>query len=231
MPRLDNMNNISVIIPAKDEERTIGEVIKKTLFITDNIIVIDDSSRDATFKIAKQYNVTVMAGPNKGKGALIRFAINNVKSDILVFIDADGSHDPQDIPKLVSSIVEDKADMVIASRITGGSGELGGCLSNLIRLFGNLLSTYIVNLLWGNGIKLTDVQNGFKAIKRNVVVELNLCENSFAIEQELVIKCLKKGFKILEIPSYETKRLHGKSHLNPVIMLPKYIWCFVRNLW
>lgn len=226
-------SKVAIIIPAKDEEHTIGEVLDNLLlnFDADNLTVVDDESSDRTAEIARWKNVRVMQGKGKGKGAAIKAAIKNVRSDILVFIDADGSHKPEDIPALIQPIIAGNADLVIASRIKGGSEEFSGNISNKIRFIGNLISAFIINLVWGRGKRtVTDCQNGFRAIKTRVCREINLKENSFAIEQEMVIKCLKMGYRISEISSYEFKRKYGNSHINPMIMLPKYIWCFIKNI-
>ncbi len=76
--------------------------------------------------------------------------------------------------------------------------------------------------------KITDCQNGFRAIKGNIAKQLNLKEDGFAIEQEMVIKCLEKGYRIREIPSYELKRQYGNSRIKP-IMICRYIWCLTKN--
>ena len=228
---MNGSQRVTVIIPAKDEEKTIGEIIKKSAAFADNVIVIDDSLHNGTSLEADKYGATVLWGEGKGKGAAIRYAIEKADADILIFIDADGSHKPEDINEILYPIQRGLADMVIASRIKSGSDELRGSLNNLLRLFGNKISALIINLIWNKGTKLTDVQNGFRAIKTSVARQICLSENSFAVEQEMVIKCLKNGFRICEVPSYESKRLHGKSHINPILMLPKYTWCIVKNIY
>ncbi len=229
----DNNYKVTIIIPAKNEEKTIGGVLDRLLldFSADRIVVIIDGIADRTAEIAKQKNVKVIEGNGKGKGAAIKIAINAIQSGIFVFMDADGSHKPEDIPKLIQPIVDNTADLVIASRIKAGSEELSGSISNIIRFIGNIASSFIINLFWAKGkIVITDCQNGFRAIRGVIAEQLDLKEDSFAIEQEMVITCLKKGFKIIEVPSYELKRQYGKSHLNSILMLPTYIRCFIRNI-
>lgn len=226
-------SKIAIIIPAKNEEQTIGKVLDELLldFNAANITVIDDRSSDQTAEIAKLKNVRVIQGKGRGKGAAIKKAINSITSDILVFIDADGSHKTEDARALIQPIITNRADLVIASRIKGGSEEFFGNIDNLMRFIGNLSSAFIINLIWGRGNKfVTDCQNGFRAVRGNIVKQLGLRENGFAIEQEMVIKCLKMGYRISEIPSYEFKRKYGKSHIKPITMLPSYIWCFIKNI-
>jgi hypothetical protein len=134
-----------------------------------------------------------------------------------------------DILRLLEAIQEKNCDMVIASRILGGSEELGArSCDNLLRLSGNHLGTFIVNWRWGS--KLTDVQNGFRIIRRDAALELGLEEDSFAIEQEMVIKCLKRKKKIAEIPSFERKRLYGESKIRKRKEFWKFLWCFLKHL-
>lgn len=223
----------TIVIPAKNEEQTIEDILDKILlnFSADRIIIIADGIVEPTSEIARRKNVKVVQGNGKGKGAAIKAAIDNTASDILIFIDADGSHKPEDIQKLIQPIVDGQADMVIASRIKGGSEEFSGNIKNVIHYIGNIVSSFIVNLIWAQGKKIiTDCNNGFRAIKTNVAKQLKLEEDDFAIEQEMTIKCIKMGYRICEVPSYEFKRQYGKSHVNSMRMLPKHISCFIKNI-
>ena len=230
---LDNNSNIAIIIPAKNEGQTIGGVLDKILlrFYPDNVIVIVDDMRDDSVIIAQQRKVRVLRNNKRGKGGAIRFAIDNVNSDILVFIDADGSHDPEDIPKLIQPIIAGKADLVIASRIKGGSEEFSGSIENSVHYIGNRLSAFITNLFWNyEDYKITDCQNGFRAIRNNTAIQLDLREDTSVIEQEMTIQCLKKGFRIDEIPSYEFKRQYGKPRINAMNTLPRHILYFIISI-
>jgi len=223
---------IVVAVLSKNEEHTIGAVLDELLLLHhhDDIVVIIDGIRDITIEKARQRNVKIICGRGKGKGNAIRLGIDSIPSDILVFMDADGSHKAEDISKLVLPIIEGKADLVIASRIRGGSEEFSGSVKNKLHYCGNILSSIAVNLIWkrGNGI-ITDCQNGFRAIKSSAARNLGLTEDSFAIEQEMVIKAIKLRYRIEEIPSYELKRKYGRSHINMLSMLFKYIRCFIVN--
>jgi hypothetical protein len=126
---------------------------------------------------------------------------------------------------------EKSADLVIASRFLAGSDELSGSITNRLRFLGNILSTFTINVIWGRGKRIiTDSQNGFRAIRRKVATTLRLKEKGFAIEQEMVIECLKRGYKICEVGSYELQRKHGVSHVNIIKRLPEYLWCFIKAI-
>lgn len=220
---------IVIAIPTNNEEATIGDVIDAVRAYADEVIVIDDHSTDGTRIITEQKCIKTLLNPGRpGKGFAIRYAIDNIESDIIVFIDADGSHKSGDIPQLLRPIINGRADMVIASRVKGGSAELCSSFSELMRLTGITISSTIIGLIYG--AKLTDVHNGFRAVKLDTAKHLILKEPRFAIEQEMTLQYLKKGKKVIEIPSYEFRRLHGKSHLNPLLNLFDCIRCLIRNI-
>ena len=224
---------INVIIPAKNEERTIGGILH-TLRLDcspQDIIVVVDHIKDRTIEIANQYGVKVMQGKGKGKGAAIKIACTQVTKDIVVLIDADGSHKVDDIPKILQPIVDNKADLVIASRMQGGSDEFSGSIKNRVHYIGNIACSLLVNLLWRRRRqRITDCNNGFRAITTDVLQRLDLQEESFAFELEMTVKCIKRGYRIREVPSHEYRRQHGESHLNSMMMLPRFLICFIRNI-
>jgi len=221
-------DKITVVILTKNEEKTIREIIKGIRLYADNIVVIDGHSRDRTRDIAVSEGVKVYPDEGKGKGCGIRYAIHNIESDILVFIDADGSHDPKDIPEMVKPLIEGKADLVVGSRMRGGSDELYGTIEQFFRLMGSQLITLAINYRFG--VRLTDSQNGFRAIKSSVARQLGLEENITTIEQEMTIKALKKGFKVDETVSHEYARKHGKSNITLWKVSHRYVWCLLKNI-
>jgi len=148
--------------------------------------------------------------------------------DILVFIDADGSHDPRDIPALVAPIRAGAADMVIGSRGRGGSDELHGTIEQFIRYVGSQLIMLAINYRWN--VRLTDSQNGFRAIRRDVAVKLDLRSNLTTIEQEMLMRALKRGFRVSEIASHEYERKWGTSKVVVWRLWFAYIANFLRNI-
>ena len=123
-------------------------------------MVVDGHSTDLTADLAKKAGALVIFDNGKGKGAAIRLAIENVSGDIIVFIDADGSHAPEDIPRLLEPILKDDADHVTGSRMMGGSDELHGDLGKFIRMLGSDIITLGINYRYN--VRLTDSQNGFQ---------------------------------------------------------------------
>jgi len=220
---------VSLIIAIKNEAKTIASVIKESQKCVDEILVIDGHSNDDSRKIAEKLGANVFLDNGKGKGAAIRLGIKKATGNILVFIDGDGSHNPKDIPKLIKPIVKGEADLVVASRGKGGSDELHGNLEKTIRLIGSAaIITLVINLRFGTD--LTDSQNGFRAISKEVARKLDLKENIFTVEQEMVIKVLKGGYRIVEIASHEYERRYGNSRIELLTMSWRYIWCLVKNI-
>jgi glycosyltransferase involved in cell wall biosynthesis len=218
----------TVIIPTKNEELSIEKIIKKCKPYADELLVVDGHSTDKTREMAKALGVRVILDHGKGKGDGIRVGIQEAKGDIVVFIDADGSHDPDDIPKMIKPIQEDKADLVIGSRGKGGSDELHGDVEKLLRMIGSDIILIGINKRWK--VNLTDSQNGFRAIRTDVARKLGLKENITTIEQEMTMKCLKKGFRVDEVPTHEYEREYGSSVIRLKKVWFRYIWSFLKNL-
>ena len=219
---------VTVVIPAKNEESTLAELIEKTLPHCDELVVVDGHSRDRTAQIARSYGIRVVKDNGRGKGDAIRVGAAAATYGTIVFMDADGSHDPADIPRLVEPIKTGKADLVIGSRGRGGSDELHGDLEKLLRLVGSDLILIGINLRWKQN--LTDSQNGFRAIRTEFIRSLGLKENITTIEQEMTMKCLKKGYVVAEVPTHEYARKYGSSVISLRKVWLRYIYSFAINL-
>ena len=218
---------VEIVVPAKNEEGLIGEIID-AVAPYGRVLVVDGHSTDRTKAIAEARGARAILDRGRGKGDAIRLALEQSDADILVFIDADGSHEPRDIPALVAPIAAGQADMVIGSRGKGGSDELHGTLEQLIRYVGSQLIMLAINYRWN--VRLTDSQNGFRAVRRQTGLALDLRSNLTTIEQEMLMKALKKGFRVTEIPSHEYERRWGTSKVVVWRLWWAYIWSFVRNI-
>lgn len=220
--------SITVVIPTKNEAGGIKKIIESVRVYADEIIIVDGHSNDDTVKIAKEMGIPVFMDKRKGVGAAKRLGISKSHSDIIVLLDADGSHNPKDIPKLIKPIILNRADMVIASRIKGGSDEFEINFSGLVRQSGGDLIASIINYRFK--VNLTDSLNGFRAIRRSTALKLNLNANDFDIEHEMIIKCLKKGFKIIEVASHEYARGWGKAKLPTFSKGWIFIWRLFKEI-
>ena len=220
--------NLSVIVPARNEGPSIGEVISKSAKYSSDVIVVDGHSEDDTRAVASDLGARIYSDNRKGKGDAIRVGLPHVRNEIVVFIDADGSHDPDDIPRLVEPILHQSADMVIGSRPRGGSDELHGDFNKFMRMVGSDIITLGINYRFG--VRLTDSQNGFRAVKRDVALSLQLRENSTTIEQEMLMKALRRGYTVAEVPTHEYARKHGESTIRLSRVWFKYIYSWIKGL-
>ena len=218
---------VTVVIPTRNEEGLIGEIIDAVRSYGD-VLVVDGHSTDKTREIAVQHGARVVLDGGRGKGQAIRQALTETRTDIVVFIDADGSHETRDIPALVAPIAAGEADLVIASRGKGGSDELHGDFGQFIRYVGSQLIMLSINYRWG--VRLTDSQNGFRAIRREVGVALDLRSNLTTIEQEMLMRALKQGYRVSEIASHEYERRWGTSKVVVWKLWWAYVWSFWRNI-
>lgn len=235
MSHNEKEKKVSIVILAKDEEKTIESVIcevKKSIEqnpqLVDEIIVIDGNSKDRTREIAQNNGALVFTDNGKGKGAGYKLGLEKAKSDVVVFMDADGSHNPLDIPRLALPILKNELDLVIGSRWKGGSDDVHPNLTHLVRdLGGNILS--IIISYWFKK-EITDCLNGFRAISKEKGLSLNLKADDFDIEHEMVIKALKKGLRVGEVPTHEFERKAGRSKLPTFAKAHKFLYRLIREL-
>ena len=206
---------VTVIIPAKNEGEGLERVIASVKRYASAVIVIDGHSTDATKQIVRTSGARWYLDHNKGRGEALRLGLAKAGTDVVVIVDADGSIGVPDIPKLVQPVLDGQADLVIASRRTGGSFDTGPTLSSLLRSFGSDTMTYLVNCRYHT--RLTDIIYAFRAIRRSVIPHLDLRSNGFTFDQEMVVSCLKRQYRVKEIPSREFARQWGISKLRTLM--------------
>jgi glycosyltransferase involved in cell wall biosynthesis len=199
---------ILAVIPAFNEEKSIADVVQRTAKHVDCVVVVDDSSRDNTAELALLSGATVLRhSKNMGVGATMITGIEyaqKLRPDIVVTLDADGQHKPEEIPRLIRLVVAGKADCVVGSRFLQGS------LANtsFIKRVGNKFFTFITNLL--AGAKLTDTQTGFRALNKKALFALDL-KCKFTYTHEMIIILSHKGCRIGEVPIRVEPRKQGNS--------------------
>jgi len=207
------MQNIVVVgIPAYNEEQFISNVVSKAIKFTDKVVVIDDGSIDNTTKIAETVGALVINhGINKGYSECIRSCFevaNSNNADILVTLDGDGQHNPDEIPEILAPILHGEADVVIGSRFLGTEINIPR-----YRKFGIHLITFLYNI--GSKVKISDAQSGFRAYNRKVINTITITSSGMAASAELIIKIRDEGFTIGEVPI--SCIYHASSHnLNPI---------------
>jgi glycosyltransferase involved in cell wall biosynthesis len=191
--------SVEVIIPALNEEQTVGELIDEIntldLPLKVSVLVIDGGSTDNTVNICKSKNVKVIVQKGKGKGNGMREAVNSTNADIVVFIDGDGTYPVADMGLLLAPLLEDKSDMIVGSRLLHKirKGSIHG-----FNVIGNRIFNKAINFAMKSSI--TDSLSGYRALYTKTFNELVLFSDTFEIEVEITAEALAKGLRILEIP-------------------------------
>lgn len=190
------MQKVSIILPTKDEERSIEEVIRKCLSLEfeKEIIVVDNSS-DKTPEIAEKLGCKVIRSV-RGYGNACIEGLKNAGGDIVVILDADGSYDPNEIPKLITPILKGEAEIVLGSRFKGKI--MPEAMQWHHRYIGNPLLTKITNLFFKT--KLSDVHSGMRALKKEIIQKLDPVCSGMEFATEIVLKAAIKGLRIAEVP-------------------------------
>jgi len=220
---------ISIVIPAYNEEKTIGSVLDETISVMNNlrfpyeIIVVDDGSTDKTGLIASKYKAQLISNKrNRGKGHCIRKAIQNSQGEIIVLLDSDGQHQPKEIPTLIEAILNG-TDVVSGSRFMGKAVISTSRLNRIGNFFFN------VSIMVITGRRITDSQTGFRALKRSVIRKLCLKSEGFEIDAEITVKTLRNGFVYEERPITATLRKHQVSRLRLLSDGPKILRAIIES--
>jgi glycosyltransferase involved in cell wall biosynthesis len=224
--------SLSVVVPAFNEARTIVEVLTRVRDVLGDgveLLVIDDASTDGTAEVlaaAALRDVRVIRHErNAGKGAALRTGFAAATGDIVCVQDADLEYDPVDIPALLAPIHAGRADVVYGSRLSGGRPQRVFMFWHLV---GNRALTLLTNILFNS--TLTDMETGYKVMRREVLEGLVLRSNDFTIEPELTAKILKaRRWRIYEVPiSYygrtyaEGKKITWRHGVTAAIALVRY---------
>ncbi|SRR5690606_25122292 len=193
--------NIKVIIPAFNEEASIGKVIAEIPEIVSEIIVVNNNSTDATAEVAKNAGATVLFQPKAGYGNACLKGMEYIsrldsaqRPDIIVFLDGDYSDYPEELTKIVAPIIEENIDFVVGARVNW-LRETGSM--TLPQRFGNQLATKLMKLFFNS--KFTDL-GPFRAIKYEKLLALNMEDKTYGWTVEMQLKALKKKYSYAEIP-------------------------------
>jgi glycosyltransferase involved in cell wall biosynthesis len=201
---------VSLVIPAMNEENNIGWVLERLPETIDEVILVDGNSKDDTVAVSRAIrpDIRVVGQDRPGKGAALRAGFAAARGDFIVMIDADRSMDPAEIKRFLD-LLDRGHDLVKGSRFLddGGTDDM-----DLIRRLGNGALRGLVNGLFRTDF--TDLCYGFFAFRRSRLDDLSLCSDGFEIETELVVRAIKAGLRIGEVPSFEARRAYGESNLN-----------------
>ena len=219
---MTNKPDVTIIIPAHNEEEGIADVINgvKQLNKGYEIIVVDDGSTDNTYKLASETGVKVIRHPyNKGYGAALKTGIRNAEADIVLFMDADGQHKPSDIKKLIQYIGE--YDMVVGARTKKSK-------ISLLRRPGKKVLSITANYLAGK--KIPDLNSGFRALKKSVAMEfMHILPNTFSFSTTITLALITSGYSVKYVPIEAPARV-GTSKIKPFRDGFRFILIIVRTI-
>jgi glycosyltransferase involved in cell wall biosynthesis len=221
-------DRIAAIVPAYNAATCIEPVLEaiKRYVPVRNVLVVDDGSTDDTAEIVARSGVIVIRHEaNRGKGASIRTAVARLLSlqgiECVVMLDADGQHDPDEIPRFVEEYGKGRADLIIGSRMANRRGMPA------IRIFTNRLTSAIVSLRAGQ--RIPDSQNGYRLVSLSVLKQLNLVTSRYEIDSEIIIKACHAGARVSSIP---VTTIYGgeKSAIRPAHDTLRFIALVIRSL-
>jgi glycosyltransferase involved in cell wall biosynthesis len=203
---------VSVIIPALNEEEPIGGVIREILAtnVSSEIIVVDNGSSDSTADRAREAGARIVSEPRRGYGRACQAGVDAVssQSQVIVFLDGDGSDCPETMEALVQPVVDDRYDFVMGSR-TRGRRETGSM--NFQQVAAGYLAGWLIRMIYG--VKFTDM-SPFRAIRPAVLKSLGMREETYGWNLEMQMRAAKAGLRILEIPVNHRCRTGGISKVS-----------------
>ncbi len=208
---------LSIIIPVYNEELTIGNIIERTknalqqIGLNYEIIVVDDHSYDKSLDAARKHGARLFSlKEHLGKGYVLRAGFAKAKGDIIVTIDSDGSHRPEELQEVLAPVLEDRADLVIGSRYLNHKQVA----ARKLNAFGVKVFNYLIKVF--TGVAVTDSQSGYRAMKCEVLKKQKLYAREYEIESEMLVKTVKAGFRVAEVPISFEQRTYGHSGVDPV---------------
>lgn len=221
------MDKACILIPAYNAQNTLGDVLQRICPLNINTLVVDDGSLDETRKVARDHGARILEHScNRGKGAALRTGFQHILEEdyeIVITLDADGQHDPSEIPSLLKVFQIVKPDILIGSRARA-FGEMP-----FLRRFWNRLGVKAVARRCHADI--TDSQSGYRLIRTEILRGIDLSTSGYEAELELLIKACKKGYGVLSVP-INVHRVDGTitSHFRPVSDTWKVCKLFLRSL-
>lgn len=201
---------LSIVIPAKNEAPGLARTLPvlRQVFPEAEVVVVDDGSTDETAAIARSHGARVLSNPYPmGNGAAIKRGARHATGEVLVFMDADGQHDPAHIPALLARL-EDGYDMVVGARGAAGQASRGRGLAN--RFYNRLAS-------WMTGFQILDLTSGFRAVRAEKFREFtHLLPNGFSYPTTLTMACFRSAYPVAYVPVAVAARVGAASHIRPL---------------
>jgi glycosyltransferase involved in cell wall biosynthesis len=209
---------VSVVIPVFNEALTVGNIIERLNVVmqksgfTYELIVVDDCSTDSSLEISKKLYANVLSlKTHMGKGCALRAGFAKARGSVIATIDSDGSHRPEELPRLLAPVLRNEADLVIGSRYLSRNFSV----ERKFNVAGVRLFNFLIKLLIGTTV--SDSQSGYRVMKSEVLKGICLKSREYEIESEMLVKIAKRGFRIVEVPISFDQRTYGTSNLDPIV--------------
>jgi glycosyltransferase involved in cell wall biosynthesis len=214
--------SVTVIIPALNEEESIGQVLVGIpADVVDEILVVDGGSSDGTVAVAQAEGAWVVHEPRRGYGRACAAGVAAARGDVVLFLDADGADDPTQIPDLLAPLQTGPAGMVLGSRLTG---EIAPGAMPWHQRFGNQLAAWLIHRLYG--LPLTDL-SPFRAVDRELLLGLEMKEMSYGWPTEMIVKASRRGWHVVEIPVRYRPRMGGRSKISGTVRGTALATCYI----
>ena len=201
---------VSIVIPTLNEAGNILEAvttIEKDLAYPKEIIVVDGNSTDGTIEIVKDTNFCkLIIEPRRGYGIALKTGIKKAKGNIIVMVDGDGTYEVRHINRLLDRMIEEDADMVLATRMYDPKKAMG-----IMNFVGNKVITFFFDFFYSQF--LSDTQSGFRAISREAIDKVELNEGDMAFATEMLVQFAKEGYNMVEVHTTYKARKYGKTKL------------------
>ncbi|MCU0637187.1 MAG: S-layer glycoprotein N-glycosyltransferase AglJ [Methanothrix sp.] len=207
----ERYKEVCVLIPALNEEESIGTVIREFRELGfQSILLADGHSTDGTVEIARAEGARIFVQSGKGKGQALKEVFDLIDEEFILLIDGDGTYLPSEAVRLLEPVMTGKADHAVGNR----HGHMEGGALKRLNMFGNKMINFFFSSIYG--VHLTDILSGYRAFSREGIRRLDLSMPGFEIESEMTIESVKKGLRIIELPiTYRPRTAGTKTKLRP----------------
>ena len=203
---------ISIVIPALNEEESIGQVLGAIPPDTaDEILVVDGGSRDRTVEVARTHRARIVEESRRGYGRACAAGVAAAQGDVVAFLDADGADNPVQLPDVLAPILAGNVDLSLGSRL---AGEVEPGAMPWHQRFGNRLAAWLIRLLYG--LPVTDL-SPFRAVRRELLFSLDMREMTYGWPTEMLVKAARRGWRVVEVPVRYRQRLGGRSKISGTV--------------
>ncbi|MDA8408341.1 MAG: glycosyltransferase family 2 protein [Deltaproteobacteria bacterium] len=222
---------VSIIVPCFNEVETVEQIIRRVNeapLESKEIVVVDDLSTDGTRRLLmgplrSRVDMVIFHEQNHGKGAALRSGFSAATGDVVIVQDADLEYDPQDYPKLIQPILDDKADVVYGSRFMGGEAHR---VLYFWHYMGNKFLTLCSNMM--TNLNLTDMETCYKVFKREIISQISIEENRFGFEPEITAKVAQLGCRIYEVGISYSGRTYAEGKKIGWRDGMRALWCILK---